>query len=91
MSGTKEFTGYEHGSTTSGTPWWSAEARNTWLTGRGGMPDGSEAYLIAGATVEGRACEVRILAADAKVNMSSQSWFEMRMKSPTERKAQPYR
>ena len=91
-SGTKEFAGYEHGSTTSDVPWWSAEARNTWITtGDAPLADGSAAYLLGGASVEGTACEMRIIAADARVDMSSQSWFQQRLKSPTERKAQPYR
>ena len=91
MRGTKEFAGYEHGSTTSERPWWSAEARNTWITSAGDMPEGSEAYLFCGASVEGAACELRVLAPKASVEVGVQSWLEQRMKTKTRRKPQPYR
>jgi hypothetical protein len=92
-TGTKEFAGYEFGSTTSSTPWWSAAARNTWAAGGGGAAavEGSVAYLIGGASVEGAACELRLVAPDALVTIDAQSWFEQRLKGKTEHRPQPYR
>ena len=65
---------------------------------------GSTAYLLGGASVDGEACELRIVAPDAAVHIESQSWFEQRMKtamsggagggeapSLRERRPQPYR
>ena len=90
-TGTKEFAGYESGSTTSATPWWSAAARNSWAEGGSETAAGSVSYLLGGAKVDGEACELRIVAAEAEVSIDSQSWFEQRLKGRTEHRPQPYR
>jgi len=48
-------------------------------------------YLLGGAKVDGEACELRIVAAEAEVSIDSQSWFEQRLKGRTEHRPQPYR
>jgi len=91
-SGTKTFAGYEGGSSTAATPWWSAEARSGWaMSADAASRAGCEAYLLGGAAEAGEACEVSIVADDADVTVGVQSWFEQRLKLKTEHKAQPYR
>ena len=92
-SGTKTFAGYESGSSTSLTPWWTAEARNAWSSSADAAARrGCESYLLGGATVEAtKACELSILADDAHVTIGVKSWFEQRLKLKAEHKQQPYR
>ena len=92
-SGTKTFAGYDSGSSTSLTPWWTAEARNAWSSSADAAARrGCESYLLGGATVEAtKACELSILADDAHVTIGVKSWFEQRLKLKAEHKQQPYR
>ena len=91
-SGTKTFAGYESGSSTAATPWWSSEARTGWaMSADSAQRAGCEAYVLGGAAEAGEACELSVVAGDAHVTLGVQSWFEQRLKLKTERKAQPYR
>ena len=90
-AGTKTFAGYQSGSTTSTVPWWGAEAHQSWTMVEDKLGE-CEGYLLGGAKEQGDACELCVVAADAHVEISVQSWLEQRLKANrTERKAQPYR